>query len=197
MGKLMMSSLPKYRTYKTFGFSRFEGVVNPTAFEKELNTICIVERYLAPRLTFLIRFADLTSANKALLNTTFKSHFHSLKPWNNESCILDRVTWISISDSSSDEDDPTYTWNGAKDLTEDNDEDLEEQDEEGWHNVGTDIIASTQSTQPRKGLPHALGTRSKTKQNTFLVGNQIGFKMNGKECDVARILDDGDHNVDP
>ncbi|GKB58706.1 cytochrome P450, partial [Tanacetum coccineum] len=96
--------------------------------------------------------------------------------------------------SSSDEDDPTYTWNGAKELTTDNDEDLEEQDEEWWHNVGTDILASTQSTQPRKGLPHALGTRSKTKQNTFLVGNQIGFKMNGKECDVARILDDGDHN---
>ncbi|GJZ86869.1 hypothetical protein Tco_0658479 [Tanacetum coccineum] len=31
-----------------------------------------------------------------------------------------------ILDSSSDKDDPTYTWNGAKDLTEENDEDLEE-----------------------------------------------------------------------
>ncbi|GJZ84214.1 hypothetical protein Tco_0649553 [Tanacetum coccineum] len=91
--------------------------------------------------------------------------------------------------------------------------------------AGTDLLASTQPTQPRKGLPHALGTRSKTKQKTFLdikrcnirmlsnpsvivsdsnevdnviqVGNEIGFKMNGKECDVARILDDEDHNVDP
>ncbi|GKE24464.1 cytochrome P450, partial [Tanacetum coccineum] len=31
--------------------------------------------------------------------------------------------------------------------------------------------------------------------NVIQVGNEIGFKMNGKECDVARILDDGDHNV--
>ncbi|GJZ82872.1 putative ribonuclease H-like domain-containing protein [Tanacetum coccineum] len=30
-------------------------------------------------------------------NTGNKSHFHSLKPWNNESRILNRVTWIAIS----------------------------------------------------------------------------------------------------
>ena len=45
--------------------------------------------------------------------------------------------------------------------------------------------------------PSATLSDSNEVDNVIQVGNQIGFKMNGKECDVAHILDDGDHKVDP
>ncbi|GJR95801.1 cysteine-rich receptor-like protein kinase [Tanacetum coccineum] len=201
-----------------------------------------------------------------------------------------------ILDSSSDEDDPTYTWNGADDLTknndyDDDDDDIEEEEEEWCHNGGlgensSDLEAVQVNSKSFQTLPNLVKTsgyrssgkhtansteegstsctgykvKDKTKDiprsashailvfdkctsdnneamsttspvqnqnpplnesttgkstdypinyssksgtvsdsnevdNVIQAGNEIGFKMNRKECDVARILDDGDHNI--
>jgi hypothetical protein len=47
-------------------------------------------------LFLLVKFNDKETMNKALSNNTFRSHFKSIKPWNYETRISDRVAWITI-----------------------------------------------------------------------------------------------------
>ncbi|GKC39826.1 hypothetical protein Tco_1052210 [Tanacetum coccineum] len=75
--------------------------------------------------------------------------------------------------SSSDEDDPTYTWNGAKELTTDNDEDLEEQDEEWWHNGGLGENSCDLE---------AVGVDSKSFQTLPNLVKTSGYRYSGKHA---------------
>ncbi|GKD08176.1 RNA-directed DNA polymerase, eukaryota, reverse transcriptase zinc-binding domain protein, partial [Tanacetum coccineum] len=317
---------------KRFGFARFNGVVNPTAFEKELNTICIGTQLVRCNIAKYQRKAINNFHNKPLppshnnrasynrkiaisglppqlwLTDPFTSivelwgkviipEYCNPRQFNRTTgkvCILTRHLNLiheticvpidkelvpvrvyeiegesdslfngCILDSSSDEDDPTYTWNGADDLTENNDDDGDDissgkhtanSTEEGStsctgykvkdktkdiprsasHVVlvfekctsdNNDEMSTTSpvqnqnpplnesttgkstdypinyssrgvDTQPRtKNIGKSFLSDSNEVDNVIQAGNEIGFKMNRKECDVARILDDGDHNL--
>ncbi|PWA52818.1 cytochrome P450 [Artemisia annua] len=98
--KIQLNQLPPVNTHSAFSIiTELHSIAGAT------NTFNIIHdegfsdfsiKYLGG-LHVLVIFNDHNTAANALSNPTLKSHFKSLKPWNHDTHIVDRVTWITIS----------------------------------------------------------------------------------------------------